>query len=269
MNKLAIRLLASTSRTFMVPIMRAPGRLQSAIGSGYLCMRAIDEIEDHPGMPASDKDMLLTAIADRLIASEGEPPEDELTDLLRSYRNILPEVSLKLGSLLHVSPKKVRGLVGRSTGEMAQAMAGWVRCGWNVMTEEDLDQYTFDVAGRVGIMLSEFWLWHENIDTPRDEAIGFGRALQSVNILRNETEDARRNVNFYPRGWQRPDMMAYARRQLLHANRYMERLPRDSAAYDFCIIPLALARATLDALEQGKEKLSRTDALSVISACAG
>jgi len=34
-------------------------------------------------------------------------------------------------------------------------------------------------------------------------AIGYGRGLQSVNILRNGDEDKERGVTFYPPGWQR------------------------------------------------------------------
>lgn len=267
MDTLAIRLLATTSRTFLVPIMRAPGKLRKAIGSAYLCMRAIDEIEDHPDMPANLKNELLTGISERLLKANGELAVDDFDDLLMPHQHTLPEVSMKLGHLLNGTPGEMRSLVERSTGEMAREMAGWVRSGWRITTEQDLDRYTFDVAGRVGLMLSEFWRWYEHIDTPENEAISFGRALQTVNILRNDGEDARRSVNFYPDGWTRSDMMNYARRQLVHADRYMERLPRSSAAYDFCIIPLSLAKSTLAALEQGKEKLSRDDVKKVIESC--
>lgn len=269
MNPLAIRLLTSTSRTFVVPIMRAPGKLRKAIGSAYLCMRAIDEIEDHPDMPGTIKDQLLSGISERLLNAESELPVNAFDDLLNPHRDTLPEVSMKLGRLLSWTPPEMRGLVERSTGDMAHAMAGWVRNEWHIVTEHDLDRYTFDVAGRVGLMLSAFWRWHEDVDTPDDEAVSFGRALQAVNILRNDGEDAQRKVNFYPAGWTRADMMDYTRRQMVHADRYMERLPRDSAAYDFCVIPLSLAKSTLEALEQGKEKLSRDDVMRVIASCTG
>ena len=39
--------LRATSRTFFIPISRIPSGLQEAVASAYLCMRAIDEIEDH------------------------------------------------------------------------------------------------------------------------------------------------------------------------------------------------------------------------------
>ena len=42
-----MEMLRTTSRTFFIPIRRLPAGLQEAVASAYLCMRAIDEIEDH------------------------------------------------------------------------------------------------------------------------------------------------------------------------------------------------------------------------------
>jgi farnesyl-diphosphate farnesyltransferase len=46
-QKDALDILEATSRTFFIPISRLPPGLLEAVGSGYLCLRAIDEIEDH------------------------------------------------------------------------------------------------------------------------------------------------------------------------------------------------------------------------------
>jgi hypothetical protein len=51
----ALEVLKATSRTFYVPISRLPSGLQEAVSSAYLCMRAIDEIEDHPNLHRADK----------------------------------------------------------------------------------------------------------------------------------------------------------------------------------------------------------------------
>lgn len=52
----AFELLKETSRTFYIPISRLPpGPLQSAVTSAYLCLRAIDEIEDHKSLFPSTK----------------------------------------------------------------------------------------------------------------------------------------------------------------------------------------------------------------------
>ena len=46
----ALQILKETSRTFYIPISILPPGLQEAVSSAYLCMRAIDEIEDQRRM---------------------------------------------------------------------------------------------------------------------------------------------------------------------------------------------------------------------------
>ena len=46
-KKNALQILQETSRTFFIPITRLPPICQEAVASAYLCLRAIDEVEDH------------------------------------------------------------------------------------------------------------------------------------------------------------------------------------------------------------------------------
>jgi farnesyl-diphosphate farnesyltransferase len=147
---------------------------------------------------------------------------------------------------------------------MADRMAHWADCGWQIETETDLDRYTFSVAGSVGLLLSDLWAWYDGTSTDRIEAIGFGRGLQSVNILRNHGEDLTRSVDFYPDGWTNDDMQVYARRQIQYADAYTASLPPDSPAFEFCQIILALAHATLDTMQHGAEKLTRSQVLALV-----
>ena len=48
------------------------------------------------------------------------------------------------------------------------------------------------------------------------------------------------------------------------ADRYMEKLDK-GAVYDFCIIPLLLAKATLEAIANGQEKLSRGEVKALMA----
>ena len=59
----ALRVLEETSRTFFIPIETLPKGLKEAVASGYLCMRAVDEIEDHPNLDGRKKAILLNAIS--------------------------------------------------------------------------------------------------------------------------------------------------------------------------------------------------------------
>jgi farnesyl-diphosphate farnesyltransferase len=147
-------------------------------------------------------------------------------------------------------------------------MATWAEVNWKITNESDLDRYTFGVAGAVGLLLSDLWAWYDGTQTNRTQAIGFGRGLQAVNILRNHVEDLRRGVDFYPEGWNSTNVQAYAQRNLALADAYMESLPK-GPALQFCQIPLTLAYGTLDALANGKEKLSRSDVYALLETLSG
>lgn len=262
MNEKCSRLLKETSRTFLIPIMRMPDRLQDAVGSAYLCLRAIDEIEDHPELENASKIDLLQGVADLM---DDSCAPDRLEKLFAPHTETLPEVTLSLAELAELAPADIRTQIFATTAEMARAMAGWVERDWQIETEADLDQYTFDVAGRVGLLLSEIWDWHDGTSCDLELAIGFGRALQAVNIVRNRDEDLERGADFFPDGWSKQELIAYARRMTALADRYMEPLPQ-GPIYEFCLIPLELAKATLEAIEDGEQKLSRADVENIMAA---
>ena len=175
----------------------------------------------------------------------------------------LEEVTLRIGEWALLAPATISPRIWDATAAMADRMAYWAERNWLIQDEADLNRYSFSVAGAVGLMLSDLWAWHDGTQTSRTEAIGFGRGLQSVNILRNHAEDMTRGVDFYPNGWTDADMQRYARRNLALADAYTAALPK-GPALTFCRIPLALAHGTLDALSQGREKLSRSDVLAIV-----
>ncbi|HSB91260.1 MAG TPA: squalene/phytoene synthase family protein, partial [Anaerolineales bacterium] len=65
-----MRVLAETSRTFYMPVAALPDSLREAVASGYLCMRAIDEVEDHPQLDRSAKAEILRGIS-RILQAQG------------------------------------------------------------------------------------------------------------------------------------------------------------------------------------------------------
>lgn len=259
----ALDLLKATSRTFFIPISLLPTGLQEAVTSAYLCMRAIDQIEDHPELENAFKARLLRNISLQLQAGHEASTVDDLNAGLDIYSSQLEEVSLRLGEWALLAPESIAPRVWDATAAMADRMAYWAERNWQVDTEADLNCYTFSVAGAVGLLLSDLWAWYDNTGTNRMQAIGFGRGLQSVNILRNADEDRQRGVDFFPTGWTKADMHAYASRNLALADRYTVSLP-NGPAKNFCRIPLALAQGTLTALSAGKEKLSREDVLDIV-----
>ena len=255
-----LEILKKTSRTFFIPISRLPAVLQEAVMSGYLCLRAIDEVEDHPRLDNRAKAMLLRSIS-RTLQTTFVP--GDFAAALGSYQQKLPEVTLRISDWALLAPPTIAPRVWEATATMADRMAQWAENGWTIQSEADLDRYTFGVAGSVGLLLSDLWAWYNGTTTNRVQAVGFGRGLQAVNILRNHTEDVARGVEFFPPGWREEDMQAYARRNLALADSYTSALP-PGPVWDFCSLPLALAYATLDALAHGNGKLSRREVLQIV-----
>lgn len=266
--KSALDLLKETSRTFFIPISLLPPGLQEAVASAYLCMRAIDQVEDHPTLDSGTKVRLLRQISLNLQAGTEASAVADFAVGLDGYSGELEEVTLRLGEWALLAPDTIAPRIWDATAAMADRMAYWAEQNWQIQTEADLDRYTFSVAGAVGLMLSDLWAWYDGTETSRMEAIGFGRGLQSVNILRNHLEDKDRGVDFFPAGWTADDMQRYARRNLKMADAYTQALPKGPALL-FCRIPLALATATIDALAQGREKLSRADVMAIVTPLLG
>ncbi len=257
-----LSVLQETSRTFYIPISRLPLQLQEAVASAYLCMRAIDEIEDHPDLDSTTKVKLLHSISLTLQGSEQEINHSDFASIFFPYQNSLPEVSLRIGEWAALAPASIGARIWDSTAAMSDRMAYWANNNWTIHTEADLNRYTFSVAGVVGLMLSDLWAWYDNTPTNRSYAIGFGRGLQAVNILRNHRDDLSRGVEFFPDGWNDNDLQAYTRRNLTLADAYTQALP-PGPALDFCKIPLALAHATLNLMAIGGDKLSRSQVLAL------
>lgn len=261
----AERVLAETSRTFAIPIARLPAGLKEAVAGAYLCMRSIDEIEDHALLPAAEKARLLRAVS---AALQQGPAADAAAALARALAGAaapLPEVTLRLGEWAELPPAAIRPRVHDAIAAMADRMAVWAETCFSIADEADLDRYTYAVAGAVGLLLSDLWAWHDGTRTDRADAVGFGRGLQAVNILRNRAEDLAAGVDFFPPGWSAADLSRYARQNLAIAERYTAHLP-DGPIREFSAIPLALAQATLAALDAGRSKLSRAEVERVVAA---
>ncbi len=261
-----LQMLEATSRTFYLPIVRLPSGLREAVAGGYLCMRAIDEIEDHPTLPAAQKAALLRGISQVLQAQTRVETfaHGELARCMQPARQWLPEVTLRLGEWACAAPAAIAPRIWEATAAMADRMAQWASEEWSIRTAADLDRYTFGVAGAVGLMLCDIFAWFETIQIHRSLAIQFGRGLQAVNILRNRDEDLKRGVDFFPPGWTSDDLFSYARRNLDEFRRYVEGLTGSHFAR-FVRIPQMLAYATLDALQNGRAKLTREEVLAIVT----
>lgn len=255
----AMRVLKATSRTFYIPITFLQKDLKLSVGAAYLVMRALDEIEDN-----EDTSITLEMKHDLLVAT-GKLLEQDVFDndayqaILAPVKDKMPEVTIRMAEWIDVCPEGSRHIIKRSAAEMAGGMAKWAKANWEIKTREDLDDYTYYVAGLVGVMLSDLWEWKHGMVTDRALATDYGRGLQAVNILRNQEEDMdERGVSFVPDGWTRDDLFAYADEKLANGDAYIASLDKRTITM-FAKLPLALAHKTLAALKEGREKMSRAE----------
>lgn len=219
-------------------------------------MRAIDEIEDHPDLEPALKSKLLHNIGDVLQSAQYN--KETFIKMFKPFENELPEVTLRLYDWISFCPDEIRVKVVESTAIMASGMGDWVDKDWQIQSEADLDQYTYTVAGLVGVMLTDIWKWYDGTEADKELGIGFGRGLQAVNILRNYKEDAERGVSFFPDSYSLDDMFDYAHKNLSRADEYVASIETETIV-NFCQIPLSLAHGTLKALVDGREKMTRDE----------
>ncbi len=305
--------LQQVSRTFSRPISMLRDPLERAVTCGYLLCRVADTIEDDANLSTPTRDELyalfLSVLEDRTApedfvklfeASDVEPGAE------RELACNLPRV-MRVFDAMEPEP---RAICARWVAEMARGMAIYShrprgRDGVVALfTLADLERYCYFVAGTVGHLLTDLFVY-EIADLPKDNlrsmqanAEEFGMGLQLVNILKDITDDAERGWSFIPRTvcaaeelsvndlmdpGQRPSAHAAlgpvfdrAHRGLVSALDYSLSIP--PAHKDirlFCLLPLWMAASTL-AFARGNDdqfiaahpvKISRPEVERLIAEC--
>src|SRR5438067_7299467 len=122
-------MLKKTSRTFFIPISRLPAGLQDAVMSGYLCLRAIDEVEDHARLDNRTKATLLHSISRTLQTTFAA---GDFTIAFGRYQQELPEVTLCVGDWALLAPPSIAPRIWEATASMADRMAQWADDAWMI-----------------------------------------------------------------------------------------------------------------------------------------
>ena len=264
LRKNALEILQKTSRTFYIPISRLPKDLLEAVASAYLCMRAIDEIEDHGDLDNSTKAKLLRTISLNLQSGVENSKIEDFSAGLQSHALVLPEVTYRVGEWAILSNSTIAPRIWDATAAMAERMAYWAEINWKIETKCDLDRYTFSVAGAVGLLLSDLWAWYDG-DSDRSQLCNWfwSRFTSSKYPPQPPRRFRSRSRFFSSRLDGAEDMQDYARYNLSLADTYTKSLPK-GPALDFCQIPLTLAHGTLDVLALGRAKLSRSEVIALV-----
>jgi len=194
-------LLRAASRTFAIGIEQLPGVLCDAGTVAYLLLRVSDYLEDNEDMPPQKKIELLNLWADVL---SKKAAVDDLTIRIQEADTSNPDAVVaqhaadildQLASL----PVEVRDIIVDHVIHSTYGMARWVERGPQVHDEADMDDYMFEVAGRVGYLLTHLFAWYSRSIRHKKDLLlplsrEFGLALQTVNVIRGLRKD-------YERGW--------------------------------------------------------------------
>ena len=268
-------LLRITSRTFALGIERLPRILCDATTIAYLLLRVSDYLEDNEEMNVDEKVILLNLWVN--ILREKEKIEMLINQLPQTSTNnpdaVVAQHSKDILQHLRSLPYEVQEIIIRHVINCTQGMARWTKRGPTVRDEKDLDDYMFEVAGRVGYLVTQLFAWYSITIRRKEKEImplarEFGLALQTVNVIRGIREDYNRGWVFIPQkfildmGLTREklfdpeyreqalkvlDLMTdKAERHLGHALQYVKSLPWWQHGIRLgCIFPLMFAIRTL------------------------
>lgn len=199
-------LLRSASRTFAIGIEQLPGVLCDAGTVAYLLLRVSDYLEDNEDMDSEKKVNLLNVWVEIL---RGDAVSEELTDHIQQVDTSNPDavVAQHAGDILArlaTLPQEVQEIITHHVIHSTLGMARWVERGPQVNDEADLDDYMFEVAGRVGYLLTHLFAWYSSTIRDRKDRLlplarEFGLALQTVNVIRGLRKDYERGWVFVPR----------------------------------------------------------------------
>lgn len=214
-NPLPADLLRQVSRSFYLTLRVLPGGIRPQIGLAYLLARTTDTIADTGLVSPEARLRALEALRERVLGMRSEPVD--FGELARQQgsaaeRALLERCEASLARLEALTPRDlelVRQVLGTITSgqELDLRRFGGASAGGVValQTDQELDEYTYRVAGCVG----EFWtrLCHEHLFPEASlegafsptNGVRFGKGLQLTNILRDVAVDARQGRCYLPR----------------------------------------------------------------------
>jgi len=205
-----IEMLTGVSRSFVLTIRALPKGLRRPVGLAYLLARASDTMADTATAPLDARLECLRGFVGSLLGGgkalgrlrEIEPESEAERYLLAN----LDRVTGAFEQLPGGDREEIVALLGKITRGQELDLVRFPNAGTlrGLETAEELDEYTYLVAGCVG----EFWTRICGAHLPRYGRLdlevlcglgrGFGQGLQLVNILRDMPEDIGKGRCYLP-----------------------------------------------------------------------
>jgi len=213
-DELLTSLLRDVSRSFYLTMRILPGAIRRQISVAYLLARTTDTIADTELVDVQSRLEALAALRRRILgqdsaplpvtkisASQGLPAERILLERCEDSLSLLTDLDeadrQRLRDVLDI-------IISGQELDLQRFGAATVDKIIALQTQEELDDYTYRVAGCVG----EFWtkmcaahLWPgtgPDAETLLRNGVRFGKGLQLVNILRDLPEDLRKGRCYMP-----------------------------------------------------------------------
>ena len=296
-DRLLRDILKGVSRSFYLTIRALPSGMRQPVAVAYLLARAADTIADTRALPPQERLLRLLLFRAQM---EGPASENSISRIVSGIREpgngASPAETVLLGrigsvfALLEASPEsdraRVRSVVVTLTRGMELDLTTFLsedsEAVVALQTPEELDRYTYLVAGCVGgfwtsvAMAHQPRLLHWDAERMGELGVRFGKALQLVNVLRDIPRDLSNGRCYLPdpelasiglapddllnpanAARARPALTQWIRVSLEHfeaAEAYLLATPRRCLRLRLAMLwPILLGLATL-------EKLSRNDA---------
>ena len=222
----ADELLRRVSRSFYLTLRVLPSAVRPQLSLAYLMARATDTVADTDAITVDKRGRILSDLRLSIQAASArqKPSIPDLSAFLRTDNSgastkvakddaehtLLKNFEALLDALLEFSEadrEKIRSVLETITqGQQADigrfnATSGRLNA---LATNDELDTYTYEVAGCVGEFWARLCLAHvfprASLDEERimSDAVRFGKGLQLVNILRDLPEDLRLGRCYIP-----------------------------------------------------------------------
>ncbi|NCN39719.1 squalene/phytoene synthase family protein [bacterium] len=211
--------LEGTSRSFYLGIQSLEQPEKDAICLGYLFCRFLDLFEDASDVSVDSRVSILAALQswcedidslerlEKVLALQSEF-QDEFAGYFEKVpsEKELYKVSKTLLREIELLPPNLKNIFPESLIPMFEGMRSEIRASATprCRSMEEFDDYCFSVAGTVGHFLSKVFLeakaFPEGVDRDvlLEQGEAFGRALQTVNIVKDFHKDWEERRCFWP-----------------------------------------------------------------------
>lgn len=243
-------LLRDVSRSFYLTLRVLPRKIRPQICLAYLLARATDTIADTEAVPRAKRIMILRQLQNlshvpelgEIAGQQTTPGERRLLERLDDCVAALELFDERDGRLIH---ELLKTIVSGQIFDLQRFPQGQLSA---LSSDEELEQYTYMVAGCVG----EFWTKMCQAHLPGleklsvEDGVRFGKGLQLVNVLRDVGEDRRRGRQYLPDLDDYPRWLDRALEHLDAGWRYTLAIPATQARLRLaCVWPIWIGLKTI------------------------